>query len=348
MSSKYVVSYRKYIPIDFDDVIGQEKITETLKKAIERNMLSQCFLFCGPRGVGKTTCAKILARKVNNFSYEEKNSMFNILELDAASNNSVDDIRQIINQLNFIPPYGKYKVYIIDEFHMLSNSAFNAFLKILEDPPSHVIFILATTEKNKILSTIISRCQVYDFNRISVNDIKEYLINICKKENIEYEEDALLLISENSDGSLRDALSIFDRLILYSNNRLLRTIVYNKLGILDIEYCLKMTDFMIKKNIYKVLLLFDEIIEKGVDINMFITSLSKHFRNLLISRNIRSNKLLSFSEKIRKKYFIQSKKIDKKVIIKALNICNNTENTYKQNKDIRLALEIALIKLSSS
>ncbi|XOS86618.1 MAG: DNA polymerase III subunit gamma/tau [Candidatus Karelsulcia muelleri] len=348
MSSKYVVSYRKYIPIDFDDVIGQKQITETLKKAIERNMLSQCFLFCGPRGVGKTTCAKILARKVNNFSYEEKNSMFNILELDAASNNSVDDIRQIINQLNFIPQYGKYKVYIIDEFHMLSNSAFNAFLKILEDPPSHVIFILATTEKNKILSTIISRCQVYDFNRISVNDIKEYLINICKKENIEYEEDALLLISENSDGSLRDALSIFDRLILYSNNRLLRTIVYNKLGILDIEYCLKMTDLMIKKNIYKVLLLFDDIIEKGVDINMFITSLSKHFRNLLISRNIRSNKLLSFSEKIRKKYLIQSKKIDKKVIIKALNICNNTENTYKQNKDIRLALEIALINLSSS
>lgn len=347
MYYKYVVSYRKYIPIDFDDVIGQKKITETLKKAIERNMLSQSFLFCGPRGVGKTTCAKILARKVNNFSYEEKNSMFNILELDAASNNSVDDIRQIINQLNFIPQYGKYKVYIIDEVHMLSNSAFNAFLKILEDPPSHVIFILATTEKNKILSTIISRCQVYDFNRISVNDIKEYLINICKKENIEYEEDALLLISENSDGSLRDALSIFDRLILYSNNRLLRTIVYNKLGILDLEYCLKMTDFMIKKNIYKVLLLFDEIIEKGVDINMFITSLSKHFRNLLISRNIRSNKLLSFSEKIRKKYFIQSKKIDKKVIIKALNICNNTEKTYKQNKDIRLAVEIALINLSS-
>ncbi|RIU86124.1 DNA polymerase III subunit gamma/tau [Candidatus Karelsulcia muelleri] len=347
MYNKYVVSYRKYIPIDFDDVIGQKKITETLKKAIERNMLSQSFLFCGPRGVGKTTCAKILARKVNNFSYEEKNSMFNILELDAASNNSVDDIRQIINQLNFIPQYGKYKVYIIDEVHMLSNSAFNAFLKILEDPPSHVIFILATTEKKKILSTIISRCQVYDFNRISVNDIKEYLINICKKENIEYEEDALLLISENSDGSLRDALSIFDRLILDSNNRLLRTIVYNKLGILDIEYCLKMTDFMIKKNIYKVLLLFDEIIEKGVDINMFITSLSKHFRNLLISRNIRSNKLLSFSEKIRKKYFIQSKKIDIKVIIKALNICNNTENTYKQNKDIRLALEIALINLSS-
>lgn len=347
MSYKYVVSYRKYIPIDFDDVIGQKNITETLKKAIERNMLSQSFLFCGPRGVGKTTCAKILARKVNHFSYEEKNSMFNILELDAASNNSVDDIRQIINQLNFIPQYGKYKVYIIDEVHMLSNSAFNAFLKILEDPPSHVIFILATTEKNKILSTIISRCQVYDFNRISVNDIKEYLINICKKENIEYEEDALLLISENSDGSLRDALSIFDRLILYSNNRLLRTIVYNKLGILDIEYCLKMTDFMIKKNIYKVLLLFDEIIEKGVDINLFLTSLSKHFRNLLISRNIRSNKLLSFSEKIRKKYLIQSKKIDKKVIIKALNICNNTENTYKQNKDIRLALEIALINLSS-
>ncbi|ASS46859.1 DNA polymerase III subunit gamma/tau [Candidatus Karelsulcia muelleri] len=347
MYYKYVVSYRKYIPIDFDDVIGQKQITETLKKAVERNMLSQSFLFCGPRGVGKTTCAKILARKVNHFSYEEKNSMFNILELDAASNNSVDDIRQIINQLNFIPQYGKYKVYIIDEVHMLSNSAFNAFLKILEDPPSHVIFILATTEKNKILSTIISRCQVYDFNRISVNDIKEYLINICKKENIEYEEDALLLISENSYGSLRDALSIFDRLILYSNNRLLRTIVYNKLGILDLEYCLKMTDFMIKKNIYKVLLLFDEIIEKGVDINLFITSLSKHFRNLLISRNIRSNKLLSFSEKIRKKYLIQSKKIDKKVIIKALNICNNTEKTYKQNQDIRLAVEIALINLSS-
>lgn len=340
------MSYRKYkyLPIDFDDVIGQKKITETLKKAIERNLLSQSFLFCGPRGVGKTTCAKILARKVNHFSYEEKNSMFNIIELDAASNNSVDDIRQIINQLNFIPQYGKYKVYIIDEVHMLSNSAFNAFLKILEYPPSHVIFILATTEKKKILSTIISRCQVYDFNRISVNDIKEYLINICKKENIEYEEDALLLISENSDGSLRDALSIFDKLILYSNNILLRTIVYNKLGLLDIESCFKMTDLILKKNIYKVLLFFDEIIEKGVDINMFITSLSKHFRNLLISRNIRSNQLLSFSEKIKKKYFIQAKKIDKKVIINALNICN-----YSYNKDIniRLALEIALINLSS-
>lgn len=342
----YVVSYRKYIPIDFDDVIGQKHITKTLKKAIEKKMLSQSFLFCGPRGVGKTTCAKILARKVNKFSYEEKNSMFNIIELDAASNNSVDDIRNIINQLNFIPQYGKYKVYIIDEVHMLSNSAFNAFLKILEYPPSHVIFILATTEKNKILSTIISRCQVYDFKRISVNDIKNYLINICKKEYIKYEEDALLLISDISDGSLRDALSLFDRLILYSNNRLLSSIVYNQLGLLDIDFFLKMTDFFLKKDIYKVLLLFDEIIKKGVDLNMFITSLSKHLRNLLLSKDRKTIKLLSYSEKIKEKYLIQSKKIDNNFIIKALNICNNTENSYKQNKDIRLALEIALINIS--
>ncbi|WP_110480562.1 DNA polymerase III subunit gamma/tau [Candidatus Karelsulcia muelleri] len=342
----YVVSYRKYIPRDFEEVIGQKNITETLKKAIEKKMLSQSFLFCGPRGVGKTTCAKIIARKVNNFSYEEKNSMFNIIELDAASNNSVDDIRNIINQVNFIPQYGKYKVYIIDEVHMLSNSAFNAFLKILEDPPSHGIFILATTEKNKILSTIISRCQVYDFKRISVNDITNYLIKICKKEVIEFEEDALLLISEISDGSLRDALSIFDKLILDYNKRLLSDRVYKKLGLLDIEYCLKITNLILKKEIYNVLLLFDEIIKKGVNINMFITSLSKHFRNLFISKDIRTMKLISFSEKRKKEFLIQSKKISKNFLKKALNLCNKTEITYKSNKDIRLALEIALINLT--
>ncbi|XZQ50837.1 MAG: DNA polymerase III subunit gamma/tau [Candidatus Karelsulcia muelleri] len=345
----YVVSYRKYIPRDFEEVIGQKNITETLKKAIEKKMLSKSFLFCGPRGVGKTTCAKILARKVNNFSYEEKNSMFNIIELDAASNNSVDDIRNIINQVNFRPQYGKYKVYIIDEVHMLSNSAFNAFLKILEDPPSHVIFILATTEKNKILSTIISRCQVYDFNRISVNEITNYLRKICKKEGIEFEEDALLLISEISDGSLRDALSIFDKLILdYNNNkRLLSSRVYNQLGLLDIEYCLKITNLILKKEIYNVLLLFDEIIKKGVNINMFITSLSKHFRNLFLSKERRTIKLIYFSEKRKKEFFIQSKKISKNFLKKALNLCNQTEITYKSNKDIRLALEIALINLTS-
>lgn len=342
----YVVSYRKYIPIDFDEVIGQKNITETLKKAIEKKMLSQSFLFCGPRGVGKTTCAKILARKVNNFSSEEKNSMLNLIELDAASNNSVDDIRNIINQVNFIPQYGKYKVYIIDEVHMLSNSAFNAFLKILEDPPSHVIFILATTEKNKILSTIISRCQVYDFNRISVNEITNYLIKICKKEGMEFEEDALLLIAEISDGSLRDALSILDKLILDSNNRLLSSRVYKKLGLLDIEYCLKITNLILKKEIYNVLLLFDEIIKKGVNINMFITSLSKHFRNLFLSKEIRTIKLISFSEKRKKEFLIQSKKISKNFIKKALNLCNKTEITYKSNKDLRLALEIALINLT--
>lgn len=342
----YVVSYRKYIPRDFDEVIGQKNITETLKKAIEKKMLSQSFLFCGPRGVGKTTCAKILARKVNNFSYEEKNSMLNIIELDAASNNSVDDIRNIINQVNFIPQYGKYKVYIIDEVHMLSNSAFNAFLKILEDPPSHVIFILATTEKNKILSTIISRCQVYDFNRISVKEITNYLIKICKKEGMEFEEDALLLIAEISDGSLRDALSILDKLILDSNNRLLSSRVYKKLGLLDIEYCLKITNLILKKEIYNVLLLFDEIIKKGVNINMFITSLSKHFRNLFLSKEIRTIKLIDFSEKRKKEFLIQSKKISKNFIKKALNLCNKTEITYKSNKDLRLALEIALINLT--
>ncbi|MGX7593544.1 DNA polymerase III subunit gamma/tau [Candidatus Karelsulcia muelleri] len=336
----YQISAIKYRPLDFDNVIGQKHITETLKKAIIKKNIAKSFLFCGPKGVGKTTCARILARKLTN-------AKANIIELDAASNNSVDDMKDILNQLNYLPIGGKYKIYIMDEVHMLSHSAFNAFLKVLEEPPTHVIFILATTKKNKILPTVLSRCQIYEFKPISIKNLMKYLIKICILENVEYEKDALLLIAENAEGSLRDALSAFDRLKLYSNNKLLRQIVAKQLGILDIQYCLTFTDLIIDKNLFQTFLYFDKVIKKGININLFINNLAYHFRNLLVTKSPDTITLFNnnYSDKIKRKLLAQSKKVKTKFLIKAIKICEKTEIFLPKSYNNRLTLEITLIKL---
>ncbi|MGX7591438.1 DNA polymerase III subunit gamma/tau [Candidatus Karelsulcia muelleri] len=340
MSKNYQISAIKYRPLDFDNVIGQKHITETLKKALIKKKIAKSFLFCGPKGVGKTTCARILARKLNDSK--------NIIELDAASNNSVDDIKDILNQLNYLPIGGKYKIYIIDEVHMLSHSAFNAFLKVLEEPPTHVIFILATTKKKKILPTVLSRCQIYEFKPISIKNLIKYLIKICILENVEYEKDALLLIAENAEGSLRDALSAFDRLKLYSNNKLLRKIVAKQLGILDIQYCLKFTDLILDKNIFKTLLYFDKVIKKGININLLSNNLAYHFRNLLITKSPDTMTLFNnnyYSDNLKRKFLAQAKKVNTKFLIKAIKICEKTEIFLPKSYNNRLTLEITLIKL---
>ncbi|MGX7590149.1 DNA polymerase III subunit gamma/tau [Candidatus Karelsulcia muelleri] len=341
-NNNYQISAIKYRPLDFDNVIGQKHITETLKKAIIKKNLAKSFLFCGPKGVGKTTCARILARKLANAKAKA-----NIIELDAASNNSVDDIKDILNQLNYLPIGGKYKIYIIDEVHMLSHSAFNAFLKVLEEPPTHVIFILATTKKNKILPTVLSRCQIYEFKPISIKNLIKYLRKICMLENVEYERDALLLIAENAEGSLRDALSAFDRLKLYSNNKLLRKMVAKQLGILDIQYCLKFTDLILDQNIFKTLLYFDKLIKKGINLNLFLNNLAYHFRNLLITKSPDTITLFNnnYSDNFKIKLLAQSQKVKNKFLIKAIKICEKTERFLTKSYNNRLTLEITLIKL---
>ena len=301
----FVVSARKYRPLQFEDVVGQSAITETLDHAISSNQLAQALLFCGPRGVGKTTCARILARKINEengISEEDQDFAFNIFELDAASNNSVDDIRNLIDQVRFAPQVGKYKVYIIDEVHMLSNAAFNAFLKTLEEPPAHAIFILATTEKHKIIPTILSRCQIYDFKRISIQDIQAHLIKIAEQENITYEEDALHLIAMKADGALRDALSTFDRMVTFTAGNLTLEKVAENLNVLDYEYYFKITDAALKNQIPNLLLEFNAILNKGFDAHVFINGLGGHFRDLLVSKIPQTVELLEVGEKTKAKY----------------------------------------------
>ncbi|WDI79509.1 DNA polymerase III subunit gamma/tau [Candidatus Karelsulcia muelleri] len=344
-ASKYQISAIKYRPLDFENVIGQKHITDTLKKAISQKKVAKSFLFCGPKGVGKTTCARILARKLNNVI--ELDSAY---ELDAASNNSVDDIKDIIKKLNYLPFCGKYNIYIIDEVHMLSHSAFNAFLKVLEEPPSHVIFILATTEKNKVLPTVLSRCQIYDFKHINIKNLMKALIKICTLENVEYEKDALLLIAENSEGSLRDALSSFDRLKLFSNNKISRKIVAKQLGILDIQYCLQITELIIEKNIIdknilKTLLYFEKLIKKGINRNCFINHIAAHFRNLLVLKNNGTIQFFNYSEKFKNRLYAQSKKVSYNFLIKALIICEKTDNFIRKSYNKRLTIEITLVKL---
>ena len=285
--SKYVVSARKYRPTNFDSVVGQKVITDTLKNAILTKNLAQSFLFCGPRGVGKTTCARILAKQINEFNNEDNidNFSFNIFELDAASNNSVDDIRSLTDQVRVPPQIGKYKVYIIDEVHMLSQSAFNAFLKTLEEPPKHAIFVLATTEKNKIIPTILSRCQIFDFKRVSVKDISDYLDFVAKSENIDSEKSAINVIAQKSDGSMRDALSLFDRLIDFQNKTLSFQDVIKKLNILDYDYYFKLVSEINNNDFKNVLLTFNEIVNNGFDPQDIIVGLSKHLRQLLLSKD---------------------------------------------------------------
>ncbi len=358
----FVVSARKYRPSNFKSVVGQSHITTTLKNALKNNHLAQAFLFCGPRGVGKTTCARILAKTINcqNLTADfeacnecdscksfNNNASFNVHELDAASNNSVEDIRNLVDQVRYAPQQGQYKVYIIDEVHMLSNSAFNAFLKTLEEPPKHAIFILATTEKHKIIPTILSRCQIFDFNRIQIKDIAEHLKYIASAEKIEYEEEALRLIATKADGALRDALSIFDLIVTYSaGNKLTYQETISNLHILDYDYYFKVVDALLEESISKVLLIFDEILKKGFDGNNFIVGLQEHLRDLMVCKDPQTLDLLEVSESAKERYLKQSDEATLSFLLSAMNICNQCDIHYKASKNQRLHVELALMKLA--
>lgn len=343
----FVVSARKYRPTGFEEVVGQGHITTTLQNAIDNNQLAQALLFCGPRGVGKTTCARILARKINGYDSQEQANSMNIYELDAASNNSVDDIRNLIDQVRYPPQQGTYKVYIIDEVHMLSNQAFNAFLKTLEEPPSYAIFILATTEKHKVIPTILSRCQIYDFNRIQISHIVDHLKEIAAKENIEVEEEALNLIAQKADGALRDALSIFDLIVTFSSDRKVsyQTTIKN-LHILDYDYYFRVTDYLLEKNIPQVMLLFDEILKKGFDGHNFIVGLGEHLRNLMVCKDKATVSLMEVSESVQERYLEQATQASASFLLTALNLAGHCDLNYKNSKNQRLHVELALMKMA--
>ncbi len=345
----FIVSARKYRPQEFDTVVGQSHVTDTLEHAIDNSQLAQALLFCGPRGVGKTTCARILARKINEESGASDDSgfAFNIYELDAASNNSVDDIRELIDQVRFAPQVGKFKVYIIDEVHMLSAAAFNAFLKTLEEPPAHAIFILATTEKHKIIPTILSRCQIYDFKRITIEDIQEHLRKIADKEGVTYEDDALFLIAQKADGALRDALSIFDRLTTFTQKNITLAKAAEVLNILDYDQYLNIVDLAKENNIPSILAAFNEIVKKGFDPHIFIAGLGSHFRDLMMAQNASTLALIEVGEKTKAKYAEQSQKWNAQQLIDAIEICNHADINYKNSKNPRLTVEIALMQLAS-
>ncbi len=348
---KYVVSARKYRPTKFEEVVGQEHVTTTLKNAIKNNKVAQSLLFCGPRGVGKTTCARILANEINEFTINnpiESSNSLNIYELDAASNNSVDDIRNLIDQVRYAPQSGKYKVYIIDEVHMLSNAAFNAFLKTLEEPPSYAIFILATTEKNKVIPTILSRCQIYDFNRIEINDIKNKLIEILTTENIDFEESALHLISKKADGAMRDALSTLDLIKTFSKtSKITVEDVTKNLNIIDNELFFKMTDYFFNSDETNTLLLHNEIIQRGFESINLLSGLSNHFRNLLLSKNDDLIKIMEVSDDDKLKFKNHSETINTNFIKKGLEILNSFEINYKLSSNPKIHTEIALLKICS-
>lgn len=345
----FIVSARKYRPQEFDTVVGQSHVTDTLEHAIENSQLAQALLFCGPRGVGKTTCARILARKINekDGSQSEDGFAYNIFELDAASNNSVDDIRELIDQVRYAPQVGQYKVYIIDEVHMLSSAAFNAFLKTLEEPPAHAIFILATTEKHKIIPTILSRCQIYDFKRITIEDIQKHLRGIAKKEEVAYEDDALFLVAQKADGALRDALSIFDRLATFTQKNITISKVAEVLNILDYDQYLNICDLAKKNDISGVLSAFNEIVKKGFDPHIFIAGLGSHFRDLMMSQSPATLALIEVGENTKAKYAEQSLQWTPQQLIDAIEICNHADINYKNSKNPRLTVEIALMQLAS-
>lgn len=345
----FIVSARKYRPQEFETVVGQSHITDTLEHAIKENQLAQALLFCGPRGVGKTTCARILARKINekDGSISEDGFAYNIYELDAASNNSVDDIRELIDQVRFAPQVGKYKVYIIDEVHMLSTAAFNAFLKTLEEPPAHAIFILATTEKHKIIPTILSRCQIYDFKRITIEDIQSHLRKIADKEGIAYEDDALYLVAQKADGALRDALSIFDRLTTFSQKNITLSKAAEILNILDYDQYFKVVDLAKEGDIPNVLSAFNEIVQKGFDPHIFIAGLGNHFRDLMMAQHPATLNLVEAGEKTKQKYAQQALQWTPQQLVDAVEICNHADINYKNSKNPRLTVEIALMQLSS-
>jgi len=358
----FIVSARKYRPATFNTVVGQAHITNTLKNAIKTGHLAQAFLFCGPRGVGKTTCARILAKTINCTnrtanteacdkceSCESFNSgaSLNVYELDAASNNSVDDIRNLVDQVRYAPQLGTHKVYIIDEVHMLSTSAFNAFLKTLEEPPKHAIFILATTEKHKIIPTILSRCQIFDFNRIQIEDIANHLEFIANSEQITAEKDALHIIAQKADGALRDACSIFDQIVSFAGNNITYKAVIENLNILDYDYYFKVTDAILGLNISQSLLVFNEILNNGFDGHNFVAGMGDHFRNLLVSKDPETLQLLEVGDNIKGKYKEQSGKCTLSFLVKGLAILNKTDIQYKSSKNQRLQVELALMQLSS-
>lgn len=345
----FIVSARKYRPKTFKDVVGQKAITNTLLNAIDHNHLAQALLFCGPRGVGKTTCARILAKMINAEGEinPEEDFAFNIFELDAASNNSVDDIRNLIDQVRIPPQVGKYKVYIIDEVHMLSSAAFNAFLKTLEEPPKHAIFILATTEKHKIIPTILSRCQIFDFKRITIADAKEYLKYIAEEQGIEAEDDALHIIAQKADGAMRDALSIFDRVVSFSGNNLTRQAVTENLNVLDFETYFTATDYILENKIPELLISFNEILSKGFDAHHFISGLASHFRDLMVCKNQKTIDLLEVGEEAKQKYLVQSKATSMEFLLEALQIANECDLKYKTSRNQRLLLELCLMQLAS-
>lgn len=345
----FVVSALKYRPQKFGDVVGQQAITQTLKNAIDQNHLAQALLFCGPRGVGKTTCARILAKKINiQDGHDSQNDFaFNIFELDAASNNSVEDIRNLIDQVRIPPQVGKFKVYIIDEVHMLSQAAFNAFLKTLEEPPAHAIFILATTEKQKIIPTILSRCQIFDFKRIGITDAKNHLLHIAQQEGIQAEEDALQLIAQKADGAMRDALSIFDRVVSFSGNSITAESVSINLNILDFDTFISITDQLIDGDIRKAVLAFDEVLNKGFDGHHFIVGLASHFRDLWMCKNEETLELLEVGEATKTKYQKQSGKADVLFLEQALRLANECDLNYKSSKNQRLLVELCLMQIAS-
>jgi len=347
----FIVSARKYRPQTFEDVVGQQAITNTLENAIKSNHLAQALLFTGPRGVGKTTCARILAKQINQNSTtktsEDEDFAFNIFELDAASNNSVDDIRSLTDQVRIPPQTGKYKVYIIDEVHMLSQAAFNAFLKTLEEPPKHAIFILATTEKHKIIPTILSRCQIFDFKRIGVLDAKKYLEKIAEQENIKADDDALHIIAQKADGAMRDALSIFDRVVSFSGNNLTRKAVTENLNVLDYDEYFITTDLLLQNKIPEVLIHFNSILSKGFEGHHFINGLASHFRDLLVAKDKITIELLEVGDNAKKKYLEQSQKCDLRFLLQAIDLANNCDLKYKSSKNQRLLVELTLMQLAS-
>lgn len=347
----FIVSARKYRPQVFSDVVGQQAITNTLENAIKNDHLAQALLFTGPRGVGKTTCARILAKRINQESLDQpmdhEDFAFNIFELDAASNNSVDDIRTLTEQVRIPPQTGKFKVYIIDEVHMLSQAAFNAFLKTLEEPPAHAIFILATTEKHKIIPTILSRCQIFDFKRIRVLDIKNYLKKIAKGEKVQAEDDALHIIAQKADGALRDALSIFDRVVSFSGSQLNRKAVSDNLNVLDHDVYFQVTELLLDNNIPQVLITLNNIMTKGFEAHHFIIGLASHFRDLLVAKDGATVELLEVGDSAKKQYLEQAKKSDLRFLIKAIDLANECDLSFKTSKNQRLLVELTLMKIAS-
>jgi DNA polymerase-3 subunit gamma/tau len=344
----YVVSARKYRPSAFDEVVGQGHITKTLENEISTDHLAQAFLFCGPRGVGKTTCARILAKEINKNHIEDQSYdySFNIFELDAASNNTVEDIRQLNEQVRIPPQLGKYKVYIIDEVHMLSANAFNAFLKTLEEPPPYAVFILATTERHKILPTILSRCQIFNFDKISIMDIVDHLKKIASKEGVEVDENALHVIAQKADGALRDALSMFDQMVsVGTTNAIKYAEVVEHLNVLDYDYFFRLTDAFQSQDVSQVLLTYDEIFRKGFDGQLFLNGLANHFRDLMVSKDTKMAGLLELPDQFRPKYVEASKALGQGFLVNAMNLCSSYELSFKSSQNERLHVEMALIKI---